>query len=258
MATDKRITELTDLTTPNNADLLTIVDDVSGTPITKKITVGNLFGGTSVNYGEMYFNNNSTVTVIETADTPIAIKEFTVGLLNDWTYTAGSTGAITAYADYGGTVAGTVKATDAGHGLATDDVISIRGTTNYNGIFQITVIDSDNFYFTDTWVNDNVASDWDQGDYLTVATDGTYKISWDISASEGGGAGSTLTYAVYVNATIEDRSRIQRKFPNNDIGAFGGHSFVTLSAGDIVFITASSSGTNDMTHSYGALSVKGV
>ena len=39
---DKKITQLTELTSVDNADLLVIVDDVAGTPTTKKITVANV------------------------------------------------------------------------------------------------------------------------------------------------------------------------------------------------------------------------
>ncbi len=42
MATDKKITELTELTTPALEDVLAIVDDPSGTPVTKKSTLSNL------------------------------------------------------------------------------------------------------------------------------------------------------------------------------------------------------------------------
>jgi hypothetical protein len=42
---DQKITELTALTTVDDADLLAIVDDVAGTPETKKITVANLLAG---------------------------------------------------------------------------------------------------------------------------------------------------------------------------------------------------------------------
>lgn len=38
----KKITELTDLATPAGADVLPIVDDVAGTPATKKVTATNL------------------------------------------------------------------------------------------------------------------------------------------------------------------------------------------------------------------------
>jgi hypothetical protein len=39
---DKKITELTELTTATTDDLLPIVDDPAGTPVTKKITIANL------------------------------------------------------------------------------------------------------------------------------------------------------------------------------------------------------------------------
>ena len=51
MAT-KKITELTNLATPAGADILAIVDDVAGTPTTKKVTVDNLLSlGATVNTG---------------------------------------------------------------------------------------------------------------------------------------------------------------------------------------------------------------
>lgn len=47
--TDFKITELNALgATPNDADILALVDDVIGTPITKKITVANLLGNMPV------------------------------------------------------------------------------------------------------------------------------------------------------------------------------------------------------------------
>lgn len=39
---DQRITQLTELTTPDRDDVLVIVDDPAGTPVTKKITLKNL------------------------------------------------------------------------------------------------------------------------------------------------------------------------------------------------------------------------
>jgi len=41
---DQKITELTELTTAADSDLLVIVDDPSGTPVTKKIQRANLLG----------------------------------------------------------------------------------------------------------------------------------------------------------------------------------------------------------------------
>lgn len=55
---DKKITQLTELTTPASNDLLPIVDDPSGSPITKKITLDNL---------DLSLMNNSNSEFIVTA-----------------------------------------------------------------------------------------------------------------------------------------------------------------------------------------------
>jgi hypothetical protein len=60
----KKVTELTALTAPAGEDLLLIVDDPSGTPTTKKVTVSNLFGNVAANV--VIYNNtpaNSTITI---------------------------------------------------------------------------------------------------------------------------------------------------------------------------------------------------
>jgi len=62
-------------------------------------------------------------------------------------------GSITAFADYSGTVAGTVKVTSNAHGLTTGWPVTISGTTSYNATYtSVTVIDANNFYVTATWV----------------------------------------------------------------------------------------------------------
>lgn len=60
--------------------------------------------------------------------------------------------AITAFADYGATVPGTVSVTAAGHALETGEYVIITGSTNYNGTYQITKIDNNTFYIFATWV----------------------------------------------------------------------------------------------------------
>jgi len=60
----KKVSELTALTAPVGEDFLLIVDDPSGTPISKKVTVANLLGNSSANV--VIYNTtpaNSTITV---------------------------------------------------------------------------------------------------------------------------------------------------------------------------------------------------
>lgn len=55
---DKKITQLTSMTTQTASDLLLIIDDVQGTPVSKKITVKSFFGLVPAN---TVFNANTTV-----------------------------------------------------------------------------------------------------------------------------------------------------------------------------------------------------
>ena len=69
---NKKITELTEETSPQGADLLPLVDDVSGTPTTKKVTVTNLMSLAPVqtadiaNFGPAFFTTVSETTTART------------------------------------------------------------------------------------------------------------------------------------------------------------------------------------------------
>ncbi len=67
---NKKITELTEETSPQGADLLALVDDVSGTPTTKKVTVTNLM----------------TQAPVQTADISSFITGLTAGELGDFDF----------------------------------------------------------------------------------------------------------------------------------------------------------------------------
>lgn len=71
-----------------------------------------------------------------------------------------TTGSISAFADYSGTVAGTVLVTSANHGLTNYSAVTITGTTNYNGTFAATIVNSSTFYITDTWVSNDATGTW--------------------------------------------------------------------------------------------------
>jgi len=201
-----------------------------------------------VHNGEMVVTSNQTA-VIETANTPHAFTGFSTGVVSDFTFNAGITGAITAYADYSGTVAGTVLATADTHGLTTGDIITIRGTTNYNGVFEVTVVDANTFYFTDTWVADDGASDFEMGDYLLAGTGtaGQYDIEWNSSVAEGGAAGGTVTFQVYINTAVQTKAGGKRKFANNDVGSISGGGHITIAESDRIWFAHQSDSTNDLT-----------
>jgi len=206
---------------------------------------------TDKNYGEMYWNNNGNPTVIETANTPIMVRETTTGLVNGWTYNAGSTGLISQFAD--GT--GKVNVNCEEHLLETGDEVSIRGTTNYNGIWTITNIDQDWFSIPDTWVANDGEADWDEGSYLEAGTGtaGKYATSYSISGTEAGGGGSDWISQLYVNSTGCPKCIGKRKMVTNDYGNLIGHSIMTIADGDRIYLTVKSTGTNNLTVQYGNL-----
>ena len=64
---DKKITALTELTTPVAADVIAIVDDPAGSPVTKKITYANVESNLSITASQVSdfdteVSNNSSVT----------------------------------------------------------------------------------------------------------------------------------------------------------------------------------------------------
>lgn len=66
--------------------------------------------------------------------------------------------AISAYADYNITVPSTTRVTSATHAMSTGNYVSITGTTNYNGEYYVTVIDTSNYYISKAFVADDGAS----------------------------------------------------------------------------------------------------
>ena len=65
--------------------------------------------------------------------------------------------AITAFSDYSGTVAGTTSVTSTGHGLLGGDMVTIDGTTNYDGRYDVFYIDANTFYIVIDYVADDAA-----------------------------------------------------------------------------------------------------
>lgn len=188
---------------------------------------------------EAYVCGNTTEFEYNTADAWHSYLGSTAGHLEGWTHSVGSLGAISAFADYSGTVAGTVKATTgAAHGLTTGAIVTITGTTNYNGLFVITVVDNDEFYFTDTWVANDGASNWTEGGYIKcgVGSAGKYVLNW--SSSNTAIVNNTILEAIIsINEVIQERTRSRRKFGiGADSGNMTGTAMLDITDGDKIIM----------------------
>lgn len=85
--------------------------------------------------------------------------------MNKFVSSASTGKTITVFADAGG---GEVTVTAASHGFLTNDIVTITGTTSYNGTFNITKVDANNFKITDTWVANDATGQANQEKFLDV------------------------------------------------------------------------------------------
>lgn len=122
---DKKVTALTALTTPAGEDLLLVVDNPSVTPISKKMSISDLYGGSSqVTVDAINLNSSATTDIA-------------------------STGAIGITATAGATVTGNVTVTGNFSNSGTTADITSTSTVAITGDASIT-LDSPSLVITDT------------------------------------------------------------------------------------------------------------
>ena len=202
-------------------------------------------------YGEMHVHGNSTATDISTTNIPhlmqgLFAEEDTEG----FTFVAGSTGPIAAFAEYSTVVSGTTKVTDANHGLSSGAILSINGTTSYNGIFKITVIDASNYYIIATFVADDATGNWYEGDKLVNTTGKTAKYMVEF---HGFGTPETnndiIEFHLYKDAIVLANLESKGKFTSStDVKPMSASGLVTLADNEAVtFAITNTTGTGDFT-----------
>jgi hypothetical protein len=87
--------------------------------------------------------------------------------------TGNSTALTVAFTNKGGIAVTGISTTP--HGFTTGDLVRIAGTTDYNGDVTVTVVDDDEFYFTDTYTSNQsgTAQRLASGYYFPVGVTGT-------------------------------------------------------------------------------------
>lgn len=99
----------------------------------------------------------NTIVSVRSRATRVTLIEVTnINLVDVWLQMFNETpvtGSPTLFED--GT--GKILATCVAHGLVTNDIIVVTGTTSYNGTWTITKVDADSFTFVDTYVADETS-----------------------------------------------------------------------------------------------------
>ena len=73
---DSKLTELGTIASTDDADLIYIVDDPSGTPLEKKVALSTLVAHNRA-YGDIYVNAGSGTQGVTPADTYVKVTQFT-------------------------------------------------------------------------------------------------------------------------------------------------------------------------------------
>lgn len=208
-------------------------------------------------YGEAYIFNNDELTVIETANISIALREILGGLSHGFTFDAGSTGGITSYQIGTGGAAFT-RVNDAGHGLLSGDVITIRGSSvaAYNGVKTVSSPDTDFYDIDVAWDADGGASDWDQGASLTAdaGSAGIYSAAWQMSTEAE--AACKLYFQMNVNSIGQVKSTAEQKYAINDLTSCSSSCVLEIDDGDIIWLSAQSDGTASITNKHGEFNLR--
>ena len=199
-------------------------------------------------YGEGWFYNSAVALTIETVDIPIGVYGPIVGEISDMTFNSGSTGVTSVFADGG---SGTVTVTSNGHGLSNGAIVTIMGSTSYNGVFEVSSVTTNTFKITDTWVADDGVATWIEPTSLIVNTAGIYHGDAHVSASVDGAC--TVIWMPYKGTTPIVKATNERKFPTNDIGAAAMSILIEFSVGDILWMSVQSDTLVDIVHKHGGM-----
>jgi len=201
-------------------------------------------------YGELYAKDNLVLGPMGAQDQWFVGGGGSAGNLGNMTKQSGATGSITAFADYSGTVPGTISATSAGHGRSTGDIVVINLTSapnDYSGVYEITVIDADTFYFTNAGWNATTTGQWQLPGALVVGanTDAIFEVSIYITIKPES-ANSEYDVALFVNDTVQDNiySTVKTLLTTDTVVA-GSSGLANLVTDDVVFFAFRNNSNNN-------------
>ena len=185
-------------------------------------------------HAEMYMHEQTDPVVIQEAAEWHLVKDFTSGTCSGFTFEAGKQLVITAYADNGDSK---TKVSVNGHGMDNGDVISIANTANYDGIWLVEQVDTNDFVINTLFAGDDGASVGEQGSGLrcdNARSAGLYLCLYSISFTPAQN-GNVWEASIFQNAAYKTNLEIQRKTGTAaDFGVAMTCGLLTIASGDHV------------------------
>lgn len=188
---DAKITALTELTTAEAGDLLLTVDDPAGTPVSKKITVGNFAASHGHEAmkdewtgagGDTAANSTTYVTVASITDTIAAGDQYTIDVYYLLQNNSGANRVFTFACDFNGLIWGASSGTI---GFGTN-----RGFGHFHA--AIDVRSTSRVWGTAYSQFHGRAPANSLGDLTST----TYTMAWNTSTSDLTGSGKTIAFKV--------------------------------------------------------------
>jgi hypothetical protein len=213
-------------------------------------------------FGAMYFNENATAQTPVAGD-DIGITQMSTGVVQGFTFEAGSSGNITATADNGGDVTVTIGA----HSFSTGDVImlsqsSSNGSYDITGIYVIQAVGATTVDITFADWDSTETGVWQVPSQLKLTQAGIsnqeFEISWSMSGSVAGTpSGDIVDWGVCINATKKVETYSRRTLSTGSVwGSYSAGAILSLSTGDVVSMFFNSDDVNALTHRVGGLRVQ--
>ena len=166
-------------------------------------------------------------------------------------------GGITSVSDYTGTVSGTVLVTtSANHGLTTGDVVVINTSLYYAGIYQITKVADNTFYFTKSYTATQTGNFCKPSQLQILSgSGGLHTIHFHLSAYAAS-SGVNFRFSVYKNMTAQSVLKATETFTTaGNYQNISCTARINLTDGDVIWLSVENlTDDSDITHTNGYFS----
>jgi hypothetical protein len=131
-----------------------------------------------------------------------------------------------------------VTVTDVGHGLTTGEIVTIHGSTDYDGAFVVTRLTADTFEIAEVW-NVTRTGEWHRPSRLIAGASaaGPYRLCWNVSMEA---AANGKAYKLETNIQVAATDNIVAEYQagvNTAWQTVAACGIVTLAANDQVWLS---------------------